>query len=147
MEYKLRLKNVREEKGLSQKEVADLLGIDRTVYTKYENGYELIPIKHLITFCNQFQVSVDFIFSLRYESSCSLEFHLDLVPERLKEWRKSQKITQEKLASFLGTNKSVICNYEKGRHFIATPFIYQICHKYHVSADYLLGRYEKTQED
>ena len=148
MEYKLNLSDVRTKHNLSQNEVANILGITRTVYTKYENGYELIPIKHLISFCNYFNTSVDYIFSLPNndeESSYNKEIDNDLIRQRIKEFRKEQKLTQEKLAKLLNTNKSVICNYEKGRHFIATPFLYQICHNYHISADYLLGRIDNPK--
>ena len=148
MEYKLNLSNIRTKHNLSQNEVAKILGITRTVYTKYENGYELIPIKHLISFCNYFNTSVDYIFSLTNsdkESTYNKEIDNDLIRQRIKEFRKEQKLTQEKLAKLLNTNKSVICNYEKGRHFIATPFLYQICHKYHISADYLLGRIDNPK--
>ena len=64
---------------------------------------------------------------------------------RLKEFRKENKLTQEKLASILNTNKSVICGYEKGRYIIATPFLYQICKKYNISADYLLGKIDSPK--
>ena len=149
MKYKLNLKVIREKNNLSQKNIADLLKIDRTVYTKYENGYELIPIKHLLAFCNYFDVSVDYIFGLTVSEGKNFykKIDVDLIVSRIKEFRKEQKLTQEKLAKTLNTNKSVICNYEKGRHFIATPFLYQICHQYHVSADYLLGRIDKTQDE
>ena len=60
--------------------------------------------------------------------------------KRLKELRKEFKLTQDKLAKLLETTQSVVCGFEKGRNLIATPFLYTICHKYHVSADYLLGR-------
>ena len=63
-----------------------------------------------------------------------------LAGERLKLWRKENKITQIKLATELNTTFSVISGYEIGRRLIATPFLYQICKKYNISADYLLGK-------
>ena len=148
MEYKINLKKAREQNNLNQSNIADILGIDRTVYNKYENGYELIPIKHLISFCNYFNIRVDEIFNFNIQEQLPInkEFDVKIVGKRLKEWRKKNKITQDKLAKMLNTNKSVICNYEKGRYLIATPFLYQICHQYGVSADYLLGRIDKPQD-
>ena len=148
MEYKINLKKAREQNNLNQSNIADILGIDRTVYNKYENGYELIPIKHLISFCNYFNIRVDEIFNFNVQEQLPInkEFDVKIVGKRLKEWRKKNKITQDKLAKMLNTNKSVICNYEKGRYLIATPFLYQICHQYGVSADYLLGRIDKPQD-
>ena len=148
MEYKINLKKAREQNNLNQSNIANILGIDRTVYNKYENGYELIPIKHLISFCNYFNIRVDEIFNFNIQEQLPInkEFDVKIVGKRLKEWRKKNKITQDKLAKMLNTNKSVICNYEKGRYLIATPFLYQICHQYGVSADYLLGRIDKPQD-
>ena len=148
MEYKINLKKAREQNNLNQSNIADILGIDRTVYNKYENGYELIPIKHLISFCNYFNIRVDEIFNFNIQEQLPInkEFDVKIVGKRLKEWRKKNKITQDKLAKMLNTNKSVICNYEKGRYLIATPFLYQICHQYHVSADYLLGRIDNDSQ-
>ena len=148
MEYKINLKKAREQNNLNQSNIANILGIDRTVYNKYENGYELIPIKHLISFCNYFNIRVDEIFNFNIQEQLPInkEFDVKIVGKRLKEWRKENKITQDKLAKMLNTNKSVICNYEKGRNLIATPFLYQICHQYHVSADYLLGRIDNDSQ-
>ena len=148
MEYKINLKKTREQNNLNQSNMANILGIDRTVYNKYENGYELIPIKHLISFCNYFNIRVDEIFNFNIQEQLPInkEFDVKIVGKRLKEWRKENKITQDKLAKMLNTNKSVICNYEKGRNLIATPFLYQICHQYHVSADYLLGRIDNDSQ-
>lgn len=148
MEYNLNLNLIRNEHKLTQDEVAKTLGITRTVYTKYENGYELIPIKYLINFANYFDVSIDFLLGLNH-SNKKLQYNQNidfkLIGSKLKDWRKENKLTQEKLAKVLNTNKSVICNYEKGRYLIATPFLYQICHQYHVSADYLLGRIDEPK--
>ena len=54
--------------------------------------------------------------------------------------RNKNKLTQSKLAEILNTNQSVIANYERGRTPVATPFLYTICKKYNISADYLLGK-------
>ena len=67
------------------------------------------------------------------------------IGERLKNIRKENKLTQVKLATELNTSQSVIAEYEKGKNLIATPFLYTICKKYHVSADYLLGKIDKQQ--
>lgn len=65
--------------------------------------------------------------------------------QRLKEFRKDNIITQLKLAQILNTNQSVIANYERGRTVIATPFLYSICKKYNISADYLLGKIDSPK--
>ena len=63
-----------------------------------------------------------------------------ILSKRLKDFRKENKITQKKLAQELNTSQSTIADYERGKNMIPTPFLYTICKKYNISADYLLGR-------
>ncbi len=142
MNYENILKLLRENTNASQEDVANILDIDRTTYNHYENNYITIPIKHLITLSNYFKVSIDYIFGFTniLEFKNFEEINFNKAAQRLKEFRKSNKLTQSKLASLLNTNQSVIANYERGRNLIATPFLYTICKKYNISADYLLGR-------
>ena len=140
------IKNIRIKENKSQEEVAKLLNVSRSSFAMWKSGNEIIPIKRLIDFCEIFNTSIDYIFKLnnlnnyqrnKYDQAKSMS--------KLKEFRKEQKLTQEKLASILNTNKSVICGYEKRRYIIATPFLYTICYKYHISADYLLGKIDKPK--
>lgn len=143
MNFEHILKTLRHEKNISQTDLANILHIDRTTYNHYENNYNTIPIKHLNIICNYFNVSFDYLFNFNSERNylnIETEIKNEKVAKRLKEFRKSNKLTQAKLASVLKTNQSVIANYERGRTIIATPFLYEICIKYNVSADYLLGR-------
>ena len=42
--YFQRLRDLREDADLSQKQVAALLGIQQTVYSRYERGFQTIPL-------------------------------------------------------------------------------------------------------
>lgn len=55
-----RLKALREARGLSQAEVASLIGVGRTTYLKYENG-ENKPVRKLNELAKLFNVSIDFL--------------------------------------------------------------------------------------
>lgn len=143
MIYSDRIKGLRADKGINQKDIAEILGLKRGHYSQYETEYVIMPIKHLNTLSNYFNVSIDYLFGFSTEKSYpSINKEIDnkIVASRLKEFRKKEKLTQLKLASILNTNQSVIANYERGRTIIATPFLYTICSKYNVSADYLLGK-------
>ena len=146
MLYKDRLVELREEKELKQQELAKIIGMDNSVFSKYEKEYVIIPIKHLNTLCNFFRVSFDYVFGftseLNYDNS-KVEIDPSIVGERLKEFRREHGLTQEKLASILNMARSALANYERGRNIVATPFLYTICSKYHVSADYLLGKIDE----
>ena len=148
MYYKERLKNIRESLEIKQSKIAKFLNISNKTYSAYEIEYEIIPSKHLIKLVNYLDVSIDYLFGFtnikRYDNYVS-EINKNVTGNRLKEWRKENKITQAKLAKELNTTFSVISGYEIGRRLIATPFLYMICKKYNISADYLLGRVDSPK--
>ena len=55
-----RLRRLREAKGLSQKKVAEYLGITRSAYNQYENGVSK-PVRQLEKLAGLFAVSSDYI--------------------------------------------------------------------------------------
>lgn len=64
MEYYDRIKNLRIDADLSQKQVADLLKTSQSYYAKYENGHRPLPIDRLRELCLYYNVSADFILGL-----------------------------------------------------------------------------------
>ena len=57
--YLPRLRDLREDHDLKQEEVAKLLGIQQTVYSRYERGARTFPLEHLVKLAEFYQVSVD----------------------------------------------------------------------------------------
>lgn len=57
----MRLKEIRIEKGLSQKAVANSLECSPTVYSRYETGERQPSIEMLIKLSEFFEVSVDYL--------------------------------------------------------------------------------------
>ena len=148
MDYGKKLQALRERIGISQVELARFLKIDKSLYGRYEKETQTIPMKHLISLANYFNISIDYLFSfnenLIYDNMHEVSDKIN-IGIRLKEFRKENNITQEKLAEFLHTNRSLLSNYEKGIYLISTSFLYDICKKYKVSADYLLGRIDSPK--
>ncbi len=56
-----RLRDLREDHDMKQADVAALLGICQTVYSRYERGFQNIPLEHLLTLADYYKVSVDYI--------------------------------------------------------------------------------------
>lgn len=138
-----RLKDIREDKDLTQKEIAKILNISQPTYSAFENGTKIIPLKHLNTLCNYYEVSLDYILSLSNErKSTNNILYLDKkkIGINIKQVRIENNLTLRTLAQELKTTHSTINAYELGKTLILTAFAYQICKKYNVSLDWLCGR-------
>lgn len=61
MEYFERMKAIREDNDLKQSDVANMLSIKQQQYSEYERGLRLIPITYLKDFCQQLNISPEYI--------------------------------------------------------------------------------------
>lgn len=59
--YYRRLRDLREDKDLTQKEVAAILGIDQRVYSNYETGKREIPTRYVVLLADYYNTSTDYI--------------------------------------------------------------------------------------
>ncbi len=59
--YFRRLRDLREDHDLMQKEVAAILDIQQTVYSRYERGFQTIPVEHLLKLADYYNVSTDYL--------------------------------------------------------------------------------------
>ena len=59
--YIPRLRDLREDHDLAQKQVAALLGIDQRVYSNYDLGKRVLPLRHLLALAEYYKVSTDYI--------------------------------------------------------------------------------------
>lgn len=64
MYFYQRLRDLREDKDLTQEAVAKLLGTAREQYNKYELGKQEIPFHHAITLAKYYNVSLDYLAGL-----------------------------------------------------------------------------------
>lgn len=60
----MRLRDLREDRDLTQKQVADFLSIKQNTYSQYENGVRQLPIDLLIRLSRYYTVSTDYILEL-----------------------------------------------------------------------------------
>ena len=59
------IRGLREDRDLTQSDVAKLLGTTQQVYSRYEKGINEIPIRHIITLCKFYNVSADYILGIK----------------------------------------------------------------------------------
>ena len=63
-EYYEILRELREDNDLKQSQIAAVLGTTQQVYSRYENGINELPVRHLRTLCENYGVSADSVLSL-----------------------------------------------------------------------------------
>lgn len=64
MQYYQKLRKLREDRNLTQQDIADRLGVKQQQYSNYERGLQELPIEHLVTLCLFYGVSANYILSL-----------------------------------------------------------------------------------
>lgn len=67
MDYTIRIRQIRQGKGMTQTDVAKLLGTTQQHYARYENKASDIPANRIIELCHIFNVSADYLLGLKDE--------------------------------------------------------------------------------
>ncbi len=57
-----KIKAVRKVLNLTQQEVADKLGVSKQYWSKVENGMTKLSKEKIVTFCNEYQISFEWMF-------------------------------------------------------------------------------------
>jgi transcriptional regulator with XRE-family HTH domain len=64
------IRGLREDNDLTQAEIAQVLGTSQTMYARYERGENELPIRHLVSLCDLYQVSADYILGRTSRNRC-----------------------------------------------------------------------------
>ncbi|MBQ9745175.1 MAG: helix-turn-helix transcriptional regulator [Clostridia bacterium] len=64
MELYQRLRDLREDADKTQEEIATLLGMKQTQYSRYERGERELPMHHFKTLARYYNVSLDYLAGL-----------------------------------------------------------------------------------
>ena len=65
MAYMEIFRDLRQDRGLTQSQIAQVLKTSQQYYGKYENGKRPLPVDHLITLCKFYKVSADWVLGLK----------------------------------------------------------------------------------
>ena len=65
----MRIRDLREDRDLTQKQVADHLHIKQNTYSQYETGQRQLPLDALIALAKYYNTSTDYILGLTDEQS------------------------------------------------------------------------------
>lgn len=138
-----KLQEIREFEGLTQKEIAEYLQIDRSTYSGYEIGKDIIPLEKLNDLANYFHTSLDYLVgnnNNREQILKSQKINQNHVSETLKKVRKSKHLSQKEFGKSLHTSQPNIHKYENGKSLITTYYALEFSKQYDYSLDELVGR-------
>ena len=71
----IRLLELRNEKGLSQRELANIMNISQGTYNNWENANTQPSIEQLISLANFFEVSVDYLIGRTDDMGNTVQLH------------------------------------------------------------------------
>lgn len=143
-----KLKMLRKKKGLTQQEVAELVHVERGVYTNWELGNRNPNYENLSMLVCIFDVSLDYLLGDYLEISKERYLKLkkqkeekkNLFSVRLKELRLRHGFNQEELAKQIGIKRNSYSDWEHGKCKPNYEKLEKIADFFGVSLDWLFGR-------
>ena len=134
------LKDLMFDYNLSQKDLADNTGIDRASVSRYLKGNCIPNLKAVITLCEYFNCSVDFLIGKSTEN-----LHAKFLPcppfsERLKLYLKKYSGTPLGLCKEIGLPDSKFYGWLAGTNFPRVDNVEKLADYFKVSIDQFLGR-------
>lgn len=58
---RLRIRDLREDRDLTQKQIAEYLMCDQSLYSKYERGEREVPLNIIIKLADFYNVNIDYL--------------------------------------------------------------------------------------
>jgi transcriptional regulator with XRE-family HTH domain len=137
------MKEIREEAGLKQKDIAEIMNVTKGSYSMWECGTDTIPLRRLNQFCNYFDVSIDYVVGFNNKkkySNAKPDIKIKITGENLKKIRTKKGLTQVAIADALNINQPTWNRYENSKSLILTVVLVELAKKYHYSIDKILGK-------
>lgn len=131
-----RLKELRKQSGLTQQQLADIVGTTQQNIAFWETGRQRPKQPSLIKLANYFNVSIDYLLVGKAQA----EEKLSVFPERLKQLRVEAKLTQQQMAEAFNIKQPTYAQWETGRTKPKGETLERFADFFNVSTDYLLGK-------
>lgn len=135
------IKNARRNKGLTQKQLGDILGVSHSTIAGYESGNAVPSIDKLSTIAKATGVSIEWL------SNETTEYHngKSSIARNIRNHRVSNKLTQSELGDKVGAIHATISNYETGRVIPDSEMLKKLSDALSTSVESLLYEESSTQ--
>lgn len=131
-----RIKDIREDNDLSQEDISKILGVNRSTYSMWETGINIMSLKYLYNFAQYFNYSIDYVLGLTNDrNSVKMDNDLDFqkLGNNMRIIRIKNGLYQKDIAKLLKVKQSNIAKYEKGLIPISTANLYKFCKTFNIS--------------
>ena len=145
MDFGNKLKELREESCLTQKQMAEILGVAKSNISKYESNTIEPSMDTLKKISTHFGISLDILLGTEdLTESKNLNINQKDIPtitvgKQLKQLRNELGKSQIEVCEALHIEQSTLANYENEKRIPKIDILIKIASYYNVSVDYLLG--------
>ena len=95
-----KIKEARIEKGIKQNEMANLLNINVSTYSNYENDYREPEINLIYSICDILKISIDELLNLK-QKEVKISFLLELSEGKYKEYKEKSESEGKSLNQYI----------------------------------------------
>ncbi|MDD4282661.1 MAG: helix-turn-helix transcriptional regulator [Bacilli bacterium] len=143
--YFERIKFTREDLDLTQREISEILGIKRGIYTAMENGLVSFPLPLIEKLADYFNLSIDYlvgISNIKRYTITPKPANFKNLGKNIRKIRRKNRLTQENIADDLNIKQPSFASYENGKTLIKLDRLYTLAKKYNFSIDGILEKYD-----
>ena len=139
-------KQERERNGLTQSELAELLGVSQQTISKYENGSREPDLENLIRMSKIFHVTTDYLLGLSEPTSTYLlheeesNYFREEISLRLKELMEERNVNPRSLSSICNLTSEEMKLFLDYGYLPHIDVLMKLADYFQVSLDYLLCR-------
>lgn len=139
MELGKAIKQIRQERGLTQTDLAKKIGTTKACISRYETGKRMVSLNAFLGIAEALGVSGSDLYKYGYQESKSthIEPHVSVFGSRLLELRGDRTLTD--FARVLGISRQSLGFYINGSRIPDIHTLRKICEACGCSSDYIIG--------
>lgn len=137
-----KVRDLREDHDLTQRDVAQLLGVKRSTYTMWELGDVNFPIEKLVKLAQILHTNLEYMLGISIDKRAIQypdDIDIGFIGQQLRKQRLKLNKTQSDFAKTLKIHQSTYSYYEDGRTRIPTEKLILLSITYRISLNEICG--------